>query len=150
MVTNSTGIAGVILFGGDKAGFKSTTTWPGMSLPSNLNWQGCYVNDMYGTSRDGVICGAPGATNMTWSYFASTGTGWAQTTFTTPWTVQITGGSSNNLVPIVPASLAQLCVFANLNGDGIKDIACSPGPNPGYGAVQGSPNWFVALSSRPN
>jgi hypothetical protein len=124
-------------FGGATNGFRSTQTWTGYNVSQILtgyNLSGyCTVADMYGTGKSGILCETGGtSTTTSWTYMASSGSGFTTTNFTTSWSMFDAGGQVSNL----PAN----CVVADFNGDGIKDIACNP---------TGASTWELGLSSRP-
>lgn len=138
-------------FGGGSSGststFKSTATWtvPVGTVSSTYcpasYYCGCIPVDMYGTGFTGLLC----ATNLTssatgWAYLASNGSSFTATTFSTSWSLLTNGTGGWGLYQ---GGVQQLCVFADFNGDGIKDVACNPT------GVSNNGTWFMGLSSRP-
>jgi hypothetical protein len=123
-------------FGGGTNGFKSTQTWTGYNVSQILSGYDlsnyCIVADMYGTGKSGILCETGGtATSTSWTYMASSGSGFTTTNFTASWSLF---NSAQQL-----QQLATNCVVADFNGDGIKDIACN----------NGSGTNLMGLSSRP-
>jgi len=116
-------------FGGGVGGFKSNSSWAGTTPPTSFPLsEQCLVDDIFGVGRDGILCIANyGSSPASWTYLASSGTGFTATGFTTPW------GSIGNL--------SQVCFVGDFNGDGIKDIACN---------LNNNSTWSMGLSSRPN
>ena len=119
-------------FGGGTAGFKNgmAATWAAQNNPGSPRV--CFVSDLYGTGRAGILCpGTIGSNSTGWIYNASTGTGFTVTNFTTSWSLLVNG--------TLPGNVNQICTFGDFNGDGIKDIACNP---------TGSGTWLMGLSQR--
>lgn len=127
-------------FTGASGKFMSTANWAGVSQlasPSFMLPDYCAVSDLFGVGRAGIICNfSQGSSN--WTYLASTGSGFNVTNFTTSFAVGDTGS------PGLGEDMGNACIFADLDGDGIKDIACAQ-PTLSYSGY-----WNVALSSRPN
>jgi hypothetical protein len=131
-------------FSGTSGGFQSTQNWNAPSV--NPGYEGfpgpfCAVKDVYSVGLSGLLCNlSNGSTN--WWYVASTKTGVTTTYFSTSFPV----GSVAN-TPTADFTLQNSCVVADVNGDGIIDVACQ---EPSNTNPSGGGGWNVGLSTRPN
>jgi len=134
-------------FAGTSSAFMSVATWNGQSVNTLLLPLASLfsiTSDIYGVGRTGILLNfAAGSSN--WTYlaptFAQPGGSFTQTTFSTPFPVGASTGQYDQM------TMTSGCIVTDLNGDGIKDLACVQATGSGTG---GTGTWNVGLSSRPN